>query len=130
MNYVIKSCGISLRASFDGSFPNNSSLNHSITRAATARCARRPAEEVLWERRFRPGGADRRCRSSAYCRVILNAHRKEMTDLAEAERERLMKTVFVVERVLRELLAPEKINWPASAHAAAPALAHHSAFCR
>ena len=33
-----------------------------------------------------------------------------MTDLAEAERERLMKTVFVVERVLRELLAPEKIN--------------------
>ena len=46
----------------------------------------------------------------AYCRVILNAHRKEMTDLTEAERARLMKTVFVVERVLRELLEPEKIN--------------------
>ncbi|MEK6211542.1 MAG: HIT family protein [Pseudomonadota bacterium] len=46
----------------------------------------------------------------AYCRVILNAHRKEMTDLTEAERTRLMKTVFVVERVLRELLEPEKIN--------------------
>jgi len=42
--------------------------------------------------------------------VILNAHRKEMTDLAEVERARLMKTVFVVEHVLRELLAPEKIN--------------------
>ena len=46
----------------------------------------------------------------AYCRVILNAHRKEMTDLTEVERTRLMKTVFVVERVLRELLEPEKIN--------------------
>ena len=46
----------------------------------------------------------------AYCRVILNAHRKEMTDLAEAERERLMNIVFAVERLLRELLAPEKIN--------------------
>lgn len=46
----------------------------------------------------------------AYCRVILNAHRKEMTDLTDAERARLMNTVFVVERVLRELLEPEKIN--------------------
>jgi len=46
----------------------------------------------------------------AYCRVILDAHRKEMTDLTEAERARLMNTVFVVERVLRELLVPEKIN--------------------
>ena len=45
-----------------------------------------------------------------YCRVILNAHRKEMTDLAEAERTRLMNIVFVVERVLRDLLKPEKIN--------------------
>ena len=46
----------------------------------------------------------------AYCRVILNAHRKEMTDLTEAERTRLMRIVFVVERVLRDLLEPEKIN--------------------
>lgn len=45
-----------------------------------------------------------------YCRVILNAHRKEMTDLSETERARLMNIVFVVERVLRELLEPEKIN--------------------
>ncbi|MGH8768465.1 MAG: HIT family protein [Burkholderiales bacterium] len=46
----------------------------------------------------------------AYCRVVLNAHRKEMTDLTEAERARLMKTVFVVERLLRDLLSPDKIN--------------------
>jgi len=65
---------------------------------------------VLWDDGFARvvliGDADH----PAYCRVILNAHRKEMTDLTEAERVRLMKTVFVVERVLRELLAPEKIN--------------------
>ncbi len=66
--------------------------------------------EVLWNDGFARvvliGDADH----PAYCRVILNAHRKEMTDLAEVERARLMKTVFVVERVLRDLLAPEKIN--------------------
>jgi diadenosine tetraphosphate (Ap4A) HIT family hydrolase len=65
---------------------------------------------VLWDDGFARvvmiGDADH----PAYCRVILNAHRKEMTDLTEVERARLMKTVFVVERVLRELLEPEKIN--------------------
>ena len=46
----------------------------------------------------------------AFCRVILNRHEKEMTDLAEPERAQLMRTVFAVERALRELLSPEKIN--------------------
>lgn len=45
-----------------------------------------------------------------FCRVILNAHVKEMTDLGEAERARLMGVVYEVERALRELLSPEKIN--------------------
>ena len=45
-----------------------------------------------------------------FCRVILNAHKKEMTDLAEVERNRLMNAVYVVEKLLRELLQPEKIN--------------------
>lgn len=45
-----------------------------------------------------------------FCRVILNAHRKEMTDLAEVERTRLMGVVFSVEALLRELLDPEKVN--------------------
>jgi len=69
-----------------------------------------PGGEVLWDDGFARvvliGDADH----PAYCRVILNAHRKEMTDLAEVERARLMQTVFVVERVLRELLEPDKIN--------------------
>ncbi len=87
--------------------PITESLNH--PRADCALCAQ-AGGEVLWDDSFARvvliGDADH----PAYCRVILNAHRKEMTDLAEAERARLMKTVFVVEQVLRELLEPEKIN--------------------
>ena len=33
-----------------------------------------------------------------------------MTDLSATERERLMRAVFAVEGVLRELAAPDKIN--------------------
>jgi diadenosine tetraphosphate (Ap4A) HIT family hydrolase len=45
-----------------------------------------------------------------FCRVILNRHVKEMTDLAEAERNSLMRIVFAVELVVRDLAAPDKIN--------------------
>ena len=45
-----------------------------------------------------------------FCRVIWNAHVKEMTDLGEGERARLLRVVFEVEAVLREQLRPEKIN--------------------
>jgi diadenosine tetraphosphate (Ap4A) HIT family hydrolase len=33
-----------------------------------------------------------------------------MTDLAEAERERLMRVVFAVERTVRDAMAPHKMN--------------------
>lgn len=45
-----------------------------------------------------------------YCRVIWQQHVKEMTDLAPGDRAHCMNTVFTVEAVLRELLAPDKIN--------------------
>ncbi len=45
-----------------------------------------------------------------YCRVILNRHTKEMTDLVAEERAVLMQVVFAVEEALREVLAPDKIN--------------------
>lgn len=45
-----------------------------------------------------------------YCRVILNRHAKEMTDLTAAERAAFMEVVFAVEQVLRAVLAPDKIN--------------------
>ncbi len=47
---------------------------------------------------------------AGFCRVIWNAHVKEMTDLAVQERQRIMDVVFEVEAVLREALHAEKIN--------------------
>lgn len=46
----------------------------------------------------------------AYCRVELNAHIKEMTDLVPADRAKTMKVVFAVETALREVVQPDKIN--------------------
>ena len=45
-----------------------------------------------------------------FCRVILNKHVKEMTDLTEAERVHIMHITFTVEQVLRDVLKPTKIN--------------------
>lgn len=45
-----------------------------------------------------------------FVRVIVNAHAREMTDLAPAARQQLLAAVFAVEAALREVLAPDKIN--------------------
>lgn len=45
-----------------------------------------------------------------FCRVIWNAHVREMTDLADSDRNHLMNVVYVVEQALRDMVAPEKIN--------------------
>lgn len=45
-----------------------------------------------------------------FCRVIWNAHAKEMSDLTPAERVLLMEAVLQVELALVEVMAPDKIN--------------------
>ena len=45
-----------------------------------------------------------------YVRVVWNEHVREMTELSDNERQRLMRTVFAVELAQREVLAPLKIN--------------------
>jgi len=45
-----------------------------------------------------------------FCRIVWQAHVREMSDLAPAERQQLMAAVFAVESVIRELFAPDKIN--------------------
>ena len=45
-----------------------------------------------------------------FCRVILNRHVREMTDLDTATREQLMRVVYAAEQALRELMQPVKIN--------------------
>lgn len=69
--------------------------------------------ELLW--------ADARCRVvrvtgdegrdfPGFCRVIWQAHVAEMSDLAEADATHLMGIVLAVERTLREIMHPHKIN--------------------
>ena len=45
-----------------------------------------------------------------YCRVIWNAHIKELTDLDAEDRRRFMEIVFEVEAALRSSLSPDKMN--------------------
>lgn len=45
-----------------------------------------------------------------FCRVILNRHAAEMTDLTTDEQQELMRIVFVVETVVRQVVKPDKIN--------------------
>jgi diadenosine tetraphosphate (Ap4A) HIT family hydrolase len=47
---------------------------------------------------------------AGFCRVICNAHIKEMTDLAIAQRSALMMTVCKVEQAIRDIMRPDKIN--------------------
>ena len=46
----------------------------------------------------------------AFYRVIWNAHAAELSDLSDEDRNLCMKAVAVVERVMRDTLAPTKIN--------------------
>lgn len=45
-----------------------------------------------------------------FCRVIWQAHVREMTDLPPAGRRELMDAVFATEIAMREVLSPAKIN--------------------
>ena len=48
--------------------------------------------------------------SPAIARVILARHVREMTDLPAAERDAMMQVVWCVESVMREVMAPDKVN--------------------
>ncbi len=47
---------------------------------------------------------------AGFCRVILQRHLPEMTDLSPADRVAVMRAVFAVETALREMLHPHKMN--------------------
>lgn len=67
-------------------------------------------EQVLWQ------GATCRVilapepQYPGFCRVVWQAHVREMSDLPLSARRHFMDTVFNVERALRELMHPDKIN--------------------
>ena len=45
-----------------------------------------------------------------FCRVILNRHAREMTDLEAPERDALMRIVYAVEAAVRETMEADKMN--------------------
>jgi diadenosine tetraphosphate (Ap4A) HIT family hydrolase len=45
-----------------------------------------------------------------FCRVILERHATELTQLAEQDRMALMRVVFAVEEAVREIMQPDKVN--------------------
>ncbi|HYC42664.1 MAG TPA: HIT family protein [Noviherbaspirillum sp.] len=49
-------------------------------------------------------------RYPGFCRVIWNAHKREMTDLTTAERAILIAAVWQVEEAVREVMQPDKVN--------------------
>lgn len=69
-----------------------------------------PGGTVLWQDEFcRVVAAGERL-YPGFCRVILARHVREMSDLAPAERARLMGVVFTVEEAVREAMSPDKMN--------------------
>jgi len=72
-----------------------------------------PGGSILWQdndcRVVRVGGAE----GAAYpgfCRVIWQAHVREMTDLSRAQRHHLIDVTLAVECALRVLMQTDKIN--------------------
>jgi diadenosine tetraphosphate (Ap4A) HIT family hydrolase len=45
-----------------------------------------------------------------FCRVIWNSHVREMTDLSAEQRQQMMAAVWAVEKSLRAVIQPLKIN--------------------
>ncbi|MBS1187943.1 MAG: hypothetical protein H6R04_1961 [Burkholderiaceae bacterium] len=70
----------------------------------------RPGGELAFEApRWRVVLADEMAHPG-FCRVIWNAHVREMTDLSPAERGELMEAVWQVEAAVRAVMQPEKVN--------------------
>ena len=67
-------------------------------------------ETVIW--------SDARCRVlqvtdtpfAGFCRVVWNEHVTEFSELGETDRNHVMRVVAAVERSLRRLLSPHKMN--------------------
>ncbi|MBL8396590.1 MAG: HIT family protein [Candidatus Accumulibacter sp.] len=69
-----------------------------------------PGGEVVWENALCRVVMAEELNYPGFCRVILNSHHREMTDLSFSDRAQLMTVVFAVECALRRLYKPDKIN--------------------
>lgn len=69
-----------------------------------------PGGEVLWQDDFCRVVLANEPDYPGFLRVILNAHAKEMTDLARGDQQALLQVVLTAESALREVIAPDKVN--------------------
>lgn len=69
-----------------------------------------PGGELIWEDSFCRVVSVAEPDYPGFCRVILNRHEREMSDLPAGEQQQLMRVVFAVEMALRQLYQPDKIN--------------------
>jgi len=69
-----------------------------------------PGGPILWRNALARVAAVDEPDYPGFCRVILNRHAAEMTDLPELEQHALMSVVLAVEGVLRAVMRPDKIN--------------------
>ena len=69
-----------------------------------------PGGEVLWQDAFCRVVLVNDADYPGFCRVILQAHVKEMSDLSAVQQNRLMRVVFATEAVVRQVMKPDKIN--------------------
>ncbi|QLG87084.1 HIT family protein [Chitinibacter bivalviorum] len=67
-------------------------------------------EDIVWQNKLARVIMVNDAQYPGFCRVILNRHQAEMTDLNAAERLELMNIVWAVESVQRAALNPTKIN--------------------
>lgn len=86
---------------------------HPNTREFTCELCDTAGGEILWQdaccRVIRVGGDDALA-FPGFCRVVWNAHVREMSDLAPADRHHLLDVVGDVETAVCAVVAPDKIN--------------------
>lgn len=67
-------------------------------------------ERVLWKNDFVRVISVSDDAYPVFCRVITNQHWVEFSDLSPVDRERIMHVVYSVEKEMRILLSPTKVN--------------------
>jgi diadenosine tetraphosphate (Ap4A) HIT family hydrolase len=80
-----------------------------MTRQACELCIQPGGEVLHRDENYRVVLVDDE-RYPGFCRVIWNAHAREMTDLVPAERTVLMAAVWQVEEAIRASMQPYKVN--------------------
>ena len=69
-----------------------------------------PGGKLIWENsQLRVIDAADEC-YPGFTRVIWQSHVREMTDMRDEDRDTLMQAVWTVERVMRAVLQPDKVN--------------------